>query len=70
LVTVAQESQPPEKDSTDVSTKSPVDEGVVSLNTNKVLMLDTKLKIIQEHVAQGNKTTLETQKTRDEHMTH
>jgi hypothetical protein len=48
--------QAAKKDAADVSTKRPVDEGSVSLNTNEVLMLHRRLKIIQERGAQGNKT--------------
>jgi hypothetical protein len=39
--------QAPEKDTADVSTKRPADEGAASLNATEVLMLHTKLKIIQ-----------------------
>jgi hypothetical protein len=51
-----------------VSTKRPadVDEGAVSLNTTEVLMLHTRIKMIQERAAQVNKSALETEKERDE----
>ena len=49
-----------------MSTKRPCDEGAVSLIANEVLMLHNRLKIIQEHVEEGNKTTLESEKVRDE----
>jgi hypothetical protein len=45
-----------EKDAADASTKRPVDEGPVSLNTNVVLMFHRRLKIIQEHTVKRNKT--------------
>ena len=50
-VDAAQKLQATEKDAADVSTKRPADEGDVSLNTNEVLMLHIRLKIIQERVA-------------------
>ncbi len=49
-----------------MSTKRPADEGAVSLNTNEVLMLHSKLKIIQSRSVQVNKTALEVEKERDE----
>ena len=66
LLCVTQKLQADEKDATDVSTKRPVDEGAASLNANEVLMLHSRLKIIQERVAQANKTALEVEKARDE----
>jgi hypothetical protein len=45
-----------EKDAADASTKRPVDEGPVSLNTNVVLMFHRRLKIIQERTVKRNKT--------------
>ncbi len=44
----------------------PPDEGAASLNANEVLMLHTRLKIIQARAAQANKAALEAEKTRDE----
>jgi hypothetical protein len=51
-----------------VSTKRPVDtdEGAVSLNVTKVLMLNTRIKMIQERADQANKTALKAEKERDE----
>jgi hypothetical protein len=51
-----------------VSTKRPVDvnEGAVSLNATEVLMLNTRLKMIQERPTQANKVVVETEKERDE----
>ena len=49
-----------------VSTKRPSDEEATSLNANDVLMLHTRLKIIQERAAEANKTRLESEKSRDE----
>ena len=49
-----------------MSTKRLADEGADSLNATEVLMLHTKIKIIQERVAQENKTVLETEKARDD----
>ncbi len=46
-VAEAQELEADEKDVPDASTKRPPDEGVASLNTNEVLMLHRRLKIIQ-----------------------
>ena len=43
-----------------------LDERVASLNTTEVLMLHAKVKMIQEHVTQTNKDTLESEKSRDE----
>ena len=65
-VTTAQGLQADENDATDVSTKRPADEGSVSLNADEVLMLNTRLKMIQERAAQANKATLEVEKARDE----
>jgi hypothetical protein len=65
-VVVAQKLQAAEKDAVDASTKRPPDEGAASLNGNEVLMLHSKLKIIQARAAQANKATLETEKVRDE----
>ena len=39
-----------------------VDEGAVSLNATEVMMLHTKINMIQEHVTEGNKTVMETEK--------
>ncbi len=61
-----QELQSAEKDAADASMKRPADEGAASLNANEVLMLHSKLKIIQARAAQANKTALETEKERDE----
>jgi hypothetical protein len=58
-VAVAQKFQAAEKDADDASTKRPADEGAASLNANEVLMLHSRLKIIQTHTVQGNKTALE-----------
>ncbi len=49
-VTAAQKFQAAEKDAADASTKRPADEGVASFNTTEVLMLHSRLKIIQERV--------------------
>ena len=49
-----------------MSTKRPAPEGADSLNTTEVLMLHTKLKIIQERAVQVNKSSLESEKARDE----
>ncbi len=51
-----------------MSTKRPVDvnEGAVSLNATEVLMLNTRLKMIQERPTQANKVVVETEKERDE----
>jgi hypothetical protein len=65
-VDVAQELQAAEKDAVDASTKRPADEGAVSLNANEVLMLHSKLKIIQARAAQANKTAPEAEMERDE----
>jgi hypothetical protein len=65
-VTAAQELQAAEKDVADASTKRPADEGTASLNGNEVLILHSKLKIIQTRAAQANKATLEVEKERDE----
>jgi hypothetical protein len=46
-VAAAQELQVAEKDAADASTKHPPDEGAVSLNANEVLMLHSRLKLIQ-----------------------
>jgi hypothetical protein len=58
--------QAAEKDAADASTKRPPDEGADSLNANEVLMLHSKLKIIQARAAQTNKAALEAEKARDE----
>ena len=53
-----------------VSTKRPSDERVVSPNVTDVLMIHIRLKIIQEHAAEANKTALDAEKeTRDELVT-
>jgi predicted transcriptional regulator len=49
-----------------VSTKRSHDEGAASLNANQVLILHSRLKIIQARAAQMNKTVLEVEKQRDE----
>jgi hypothetical protein len=54
--------QAPEKDAADASTKRSHDEGTASLNVNQVLMMHSRLKIIQARAAQANKTTLEAEK--------
>jgi hypothetical protein len=46
-VAAAQKLQAAEKDAADASTKRPADEETTSLNTNEVLMLHNRLKIIQ-----------------------
>ena len=43
-----------------------LDRGASSLNATEVLFLHTKLKIIQEHSVQANKTALEVEKARDD----
>ncbi len=60
--------QAAEKDAVDASTKRPADaeEGAASLNATEVLMLNTRIKMIQERAAQANKTALEAEKERDE----
>ena len=67
-VAASQELQAAQKDAADVSTKRPpdADEGAASLNTTEVLMLNTRLKMIQERAAQANKDTLEAEKAREE----
>ena len=65
-VAAAQKLQAAEKDAADASTKRPPDEGAASLNANEVLMLHSRLKIIQARAAQPNKTALEAEKVRDE----
>jgi hypothetical protein len=57
-----QKLQSAEKDAADVSTKRSHDEGAASINTNQVLMLHSRLKIIQTRSAQANKTALEVEK--------
>jgi predicted transcriptional regulator len=58
--------QAAEKDAVDASTKRSHDEGAASLNSNQVLMLHSRLKIIQASTAQANKAALEVEKQRDE----
>ena len=65
-VAAAQKLQAAEKDAADASTKRPPDEGAASLNANEVLMLHSRLKIIQARAAQANKAALEAEKARDE----
>ena len=67
-VAAPQELQTAQKDAADASTKRPpdADEGATSLNATEVLILNTRLKMIQERVAQANKTALEAEKGRDE----
>ncbi len=65
-VTEAQKLQAAEKDDADASTKRSHDEGPASLNANQVLMLHSRLKIIQARAAQANKAALEAEKERDE----
>jgi hypothetical protein len=48
-VAAEQKLEAAEKDAADASTKRSHDEGDVSLNTNQVLMLHRRLKIIQSH---------------------
>ena len=48
------------------STKRPGDEGADSLTPTEVILLHTKLKIIQEHTEQANKVVLETDEARDD----
>ena len=52
-------------DEHDTSTRRP-DEKADSLNATEVLILHTKMKIIQERAAQENKVVLEEEKVRDE----
>ena len=65
-VAAAQELQAAEKDGADASTKRSHDEGAASLNASQVLMLHSRLKIIQARAAQANKAALEAEKQRDE----
>ena len=65
-VAAAQKLQAAEKDAADASTKRSHDEGAASLNANQVLMLHSRLKIIQARAAQANKAALEAEKQRDE----
>jgi hypothetical protein len=65
-VVAAQELQDAEKDAADASTKRSHDEGASSLNASQVLMLHSRLKIIQTRAAQVNKVALEAEKQRDE----
>jgi hypothetical protein len=65
-VASAQKLQVAEKDAADASTKRSHDEGAASLNANQVLMLHSRLKIIQARAAEANKTALETETERDE----
>ncbi len=65
-VAAAQELHAAEKDAADASTKRPPDEGAASLNANEVLMLHSRLKIIQVRAAQANNAALEAEKARDE----
>jgi hypothetical protein len=58
--------QAAEKDAADASTKRPPDEVAASLNANEVLMLHSRLKIIQARAAQANKAALEAENARDE----
>jgi hypothetical protein len=57
-----------EKNATDTSTKraADTDEGAVSLNATEVLILNTRLTMIQERAVEANKVALEEEKTRDE----
>jgi hypothetical protein len=63
-VAAAHGLQAAEKDAADASTKRPADQG--SLNATEVLLLNTRLKMIQERTAQANKATLDAEKERDE----
>ncbi len=65
-VAAAQTLQAAERDAGDASTKRPPDEGAASLNANEVLMLHSRLKIIQARAAQAYTAVLETEKQRDE----
>ena len=65
-VAAAQKLQAAEKDAADASTKRSHDEGAASLNANQVLMLHSRLKIIQARAAQANKAALEAEKERNE----
>jgi hypothetical protein len=65
-VAAAQKLQAAEKDAADASTKRSHDEGAASINANQVLMMHSRLKIIQTRAAQGNKATLEAEKERNE----
>jgi hypothetical protein len=65
-IAAAQKLQAAEKDAVDASTKRSHDEGVFSLNANQVLMLHSRVKIIQARAAQANKASLETENERDE----
>ncbi len=65
-VAAAQKLQAAEKDAADASTQRSHDEGPASLNANQVLMLHSRLKIIQARATQPNKSALEAEKERDE----
>ncbi len=54
-IAAAQELQAAEKDAADASTKRSHDEGAASLNASQVLMLHSRLKIIQARAAQEGK---------------
>jgi hypothetical protein len=53
-VAAAQKLEAAEKDDADVSTKRSHDEGAASLNANQVLMMNSRLQIIQACAAQVN----------------
>ena len=67
-ITAVQELQTAKKDAVDASTKraADADEGAVSLKATEVLMLYRRLKMIQQRSAEAYKTTLETEKERNE----
>ena len=65
-IDAAQKLQAVEKDANDTSTKRPADAGASSLNGNDVMMMHGRLKVVQERVAEVNKDTLETEKSKDE----
>jgi hypothetical protein len=65
-VAAEQKLQSAEKNAADASTKRPPDEGAASLNANEVLMLHSRLNIIQARAAQANKAVLEAETARDE----
>jgi hypothetical protein len=65
-VAAAQKFQGAEKDAADASTKRPPDEAAASPHANEVLMLHSRLKIIQTRAAQANKAALEAEQQWDE----
>ena len=55
-----------QKNAANASTNRPADEAAASLNANDVLMLHSRLKIIQSRAVQTNKTVLEAENQRDD----